>query len=178
VEWQASPAGDMIADSVIALIMHAQSSVASIRLSSKPCRHPNDNTTGLDDASELQQVTKKIKNETNNETTTTTIQEVVQSRLRFVHALLKDQFQHVEAVYDSNIASFEIITDSGLETTLDDDNEDDDNNGKKSLKCLITVEVDKFVGDRAQIKIECRDEKFAANLQKTIKNALATFDKI
>lgn len=168
IEWQASPAGDIIADSVVALIMHAQSSVASIRLSSKPCRHPNDN--GLDDD---EQQKKKIKNE---DGTSETINEVVESRLRYVHALLKDQFQNVDAVYDSNIATFEIVTDSGLVTTLDEDNEDEDNG--KFLKCLVTVEVDKLAGDKAEIKIECRDEKFAANIQKTLRNALETFNKI
>ncbi len=40
VEWEASPEGDVIADAVVALLMHAQSSTASIRLTSKPCRHP------------------------------------------------------------------------------------------------------------------------------------------
>jgi hypothetical protein len=34
VEWQASSAGDVIADSVVALLMHVQSSAASICLTS------------------------------------------------------------------------------------------------------------------------------------------------
>ena len=37
VEWDASPANDVIADAVVALVMHAQTSAASIRLFSKPC---------------------------------------------------------------------------------------------------------------------------------------------
>eukprot|EP00584_Thalassiosira_punctigera_P005734 CAMPEP_0172534282 /NCGR_PEP_ID=MMETSP1067-20121228/6709_1 /TAXON_ID=265564 ORGANISM="Thalassiosira punctigera, Strain Tpunct2005C2" /NCGR_SAMPLE_ID=MMETSP1067 /ASSEMBLY_ACC=CAM_ASM_000444 /LENGTH=653 /DNA_ID=CAMNT_0013319059 /DNA_START=73 /DNA_END=2030 /DNA_ORIENTATION=- len=37
VEWDCSSVGDVIADSVVALIMHAQSSAASIRLTSQPC---------------------------------------------------------------------------------------------------------------------------------------------
>ena len=37
VEWDASPANDVIADAVVALLMHAQTSAASIRLFSKPC---------------------------------------------------------------------------------------------------------------------------------------------
>ena len=37
VEWDASPANDVIADAVVALVMHAQTSAASIRLFSKSC---------------------------------------------------------------------------------------------------------------------------------------------
>ena len=43
VEWDASPANDVIADAVVALVMHAQTSAASIRLFSKPCRHGTNN---------------------------------------------------------------------------------------------------------------------------------------
>ena len=39
VEWDCSPVGDVIADSLVALIMHAQSSAASIRLTGRPCSH-------------------------------------------------------------------------------------------------------------------------------------------
>lgn len=157
VEWQASPAGDVIADSVVALLMHAQSSTASIRLSSKPCRHSID--AGL---AENEQISKKQRDDMNEE---------VESRLRFVHSLLKDQFRHVEVVYEGNKASYEIVTDSGLESTiaLDED-------GK--LKCNITVDIDKDFGNNAKVSIECQDKKMATNIQTTIRNALATFDKI
>ena len=42
VEWNASPVNDILADSIIALLMHAQSSAASIRITSKPCNHNNN----------------------------------------------------------------------------------------------------------------------------------------
>lgn len=163
VEWLASPAGDVIADSVVALLMHAQSSSASIRLSSKPCRHPSD--AGLLD-DQNNKSSKKPRDDND-----TSIDGIVESRLRFVYGLLKDQFRQVEAVYERNIASFEVVTDSGLESNIvaDDD-------GK--LRCNVKVEVDENTGDNAIISIECQDQKLAANIQKTIKNALSAFDKI
>jgi ribonuclease HII len=139
--------------------MHAQSSTASIRLSSKPCRHPIE--AGLDDSDQIP--TKKQRENT--------VSEIVESRLRYVHGLLKEQFINIEAVYDSNVASFEISTDSGLETII---NSDDD--GK--VKCSVTVTVDEFSGNNAEIRIECTDEKLASNIQKMLKDALAVFDKI
>jgi hypothetical protein len=42
VEWDASPTAGVIVDAVVALVMQAQSSAASIRFTSKPCRHPRD----------------------------------------------------------------------------------------------------------------------------------------
>ncbi|GMH54843.1 hypothetical protein TrRE_jg6884 [Triparma retinervis] len=44
VEWDASPVNDMLADAAVALVMHAQTSSATIRVTSKPCdgRHGGD----------------------------------------------------------------------------------------------------------------------------------------
>jgi hypothetical protein len=140
----------LIADSVIALIMHAQSSAASIRLTSRPCRHPRDSTT--DD-----QAQEKQKSEED-------VHDPVESRLRFIHGLLKDQFANVEAVYEGRMANYEIVTDAGLEpSVLDDD-------GK--LQCSVKVEFEDIAGNDAKISIECRDQKMAANVQRTIRNAV------
>ena len=157
VEWQASPAGDVIADAVVALLMHAQSSSASIRLSSKPCRHSID--AGLSDNDKD---TKKKREERN---------ELVENRLRYVHTVLKGQFRNVEVVYEGNEASYEIITDSGLESVISLDD-----NGK--LKCQITVTVDSITGMNAAINVECTDAKLATNIKTTVRNALVSFDKI
>jgi len=150
VEWEASPAGDVVADSVVALIMHAQSSGALIRLTSKPCRHPRD--VASDDGI----AQKKVKAEDDNE--------LVHSRLRFVGALLKDQFQNVEAVYEGSRASYEIETDAGLESgVLNDD-------GK--LKCMVSVEFDDEAASLAKISVECADKKIATNVQDMLQNAI------
>jgi len=41
IEWDASPVNDLLADAIVALLMHSQSSAASIRMTSKPCFHNN-----------------------------------------------------------------------------------------------------------------------------------------
>jgi Pre-mRNA 3'-end-processing endonuclease polyadenylation factor C-term len=167
VEWKASPAADVIADSVVALLMHAQTSAASIRLSSKPCRHPSD-IEALDDDGIVTSPTKKQRDDTN---TNVSVSDVVESRLRYVHGILKEQFKTVEAVYDSNVGSFEILTDSGLETIIQ-------SNDDGKVTCAITVTVDPVSASNAEIRIECADEKFATSIRKMLKDALAVFDKI
>jgi len=148
VEWEASPAGDLIADSVVALLMHAQSSASSIRLTSKPCRHPRD--PGVFESQKKQK--------------TGDTADIIGGRLRFIHSLLKEHFQSVEAVYEGNMGSFEIITDSGLEAgVLDED-------GK--LKCSVTVEFDDAAGSNAKITVECVDTKLANNVQAMLRNAV------
>ena len=153
VEWEASPAGDVIADSVVALILHAQSSGASIRLTSKPCRHPRD--TALEEDSYAQ---KKVKSEVGGS-------ELVNSRLRFVYALLKEQFQNVEAVYEASRATYEIETDAGLEEGVLDDE------GK--LKCIVEVKFDDSTAALAKISVECTDKKISTNIQAMLQNAIA-----
>lgn len=141
VEWEASPQGDVIADAVVALLMHAQSSTASIRLTSTPCRHP----------SKRQRVDQGITSE---------------SRLRLIHDTLRDQFEAVEAIYEGNAGTFEITTDAGLESgTLGEDGtlactakvEFDDGSGTNAK---ITVEcADKRLGSSVQ---ECLQNLAAA----------------
>ena len=140
VEWEASPEGDVIADAVVALLMHAQSSTASIRLTSKPCRHPREsNNDGEDEPS------KKQKRD--DESTT-------ESRLRLIHATLKDQFQMVEAVYEGNTGIYEIESDSGLgSTSLGEDS---------TLVCTAKVEFEDESGRAAKITVECPDKKLGS----------------
>jgi hypothetical protein len=147
VEWEASPAGDVIADAVVALLMHAQSSTASIRLTSKPCRHPRV-------SEEEEESSKKQKRE--EETTS-------ESRLRLVHYTLKDQFVAVEAVYEGNTGTFEITTDSGLgSSSLGDD--------EKALVCTANVAFDDDSGRVAKITVECSDKKLASHVRECLQN--------
>lgn len=152
VEWEASPAGDVIADSVVALIMHAQSSSASIRLTSKPCRHPLDSVDN-------EATAKKPKSD-----------DLVGSRLRFMRTLLKERFQNVEAVYDGYTGTYEIVTDAGLETGILDD--------EGRLKCIVTVEFDDAAASTAKITVDCEDRKIAANVQATLQNAAAALTSV
>lgn len=151
VEWEASPAGDVIADAVIALLMHAQSSAASIRLTSKPCRHPR--------SSDEDSVPSSKKSRAEG---------VTHSRLVLIKDTLKDQFEKVEAVYEGNTGTFEILTDSGLEATsvVNEDGE---------LTCTAKVAFSDETGSNAEITVECTDEKLALHVQECLKGLAATF---
>lgn len=146
VEWLASPAGDVIADSAVALLMHAQSSAASIRLTSKPCRHPRDPDADV-------QGKKKSK-----------ATDSVMERLRFLYATLKDQFQNVEASYEGTRGVFEITTDSGLDADMSDED--------GTLTCTVTIQLHGLSATAAQISVESRDEKLAANVRACLQHVV------
>jgi hypothetical protein len=151
VEWDASPAGDVIADALIALIMHAQSSAASIRLSSKPCRHPRvDNSDEDDNGEEEGSSAKKPRTS------------LTDNRLRLIKDTLKDQFDRVEAVYEGNTASYEITTDTGVDSGVVLEEE--------QLTCTVNVSFPDDSGGIAEIKVECLDQKLASNVQECLRN--------
>ena len=133
MEWEASPAGDMIADAVVALIMHAQSSAASIRLTSKPCRHSPPTEDGEAPAA------KKVKAE----------EDPTETRLRYLHKMLKEQYgDSVEAVYDAYSASYEIKLDTALESgVMDEDG---------MLAVTAKVEFEDDSGNHAKITVESK----------------------
>ena len=155
VEWEASPAGDVIADAVIALLMHAQSSIASIRLASQPCIHPRPSSS---EPSE-EPTPKRTKSE-----------ELTNSRLRLIRDTLREPFESVEAVYEGNSATFEITTDSGLESGVVGED--------GILNCNATVSFDDSSGSTAEIKVECVDQKLASHVQECIRNLAATLGTI
>jgi len=150
VEWIASPAGDVIADSVVALIMHAQSSSASILLTSKPCRHARSEDRDLEDDDAKRQRSDGI--------------DPSSERLRFLYATLTDQFQHVDAVYEGNRGTFEITTDSGLDSVEDDD-------GK--LRCVVEVRLEGSTASAAEIRVESKDVTLASNVQACLQSVVA-----
>jgi len=145
VEWNASPVSDLVADSVIALLMHAQSSAASIRLTSKPCSHRSIKREFQDDD---QPNNKKIKS-------------VYQSFVETVHKILSDQFETVQVTLDENSAMFQLQTELVLnsETGL-----------QESMKCEVYLQ---FIGDiemNIKLKIKCDDKKIAANIRDCIRS--------
>lgn len=154
VEWEASPAGDVIADAMIALLMHAQSSAASIRLTSKPCRHPRPNDNSNDQVQEP--TTKKSRSE----------ESLVENRLRLIKDTLKEQFELVDVVYEGPTATFEITLDTGLESNVM--NEDG------SLTCTAKVAFGDEEASIAEITVECTDNKLASNVRDCLRNLAAT----
>jgi cleavage and polyadenylation specificity factor subunit 3 len=146
VKWEASPAGDVIADALVALIMHAQSSAASIRLTSKPCRHPRANE-------EEEPESKKSRMD----------ESLTENRLRLIKDTLLDQFENVEVVYEGNMATYEIKTDTGLDTGIIQEEEE-------PLICTAKVSFQDSNGGNAEILVECVDKKLASNVQVCLQN--------
>ena len=145
VEWNASPVGDLLADAVIALLMHAQSSASSIRLTSKPCSHRMAES-GIDEEGPPSKRTKSVN----------------QSCLEGIHKMLSEQFEDVHATFTENSATFEIQTDTGLEIGPLGEGE--------VLKCKVHVEIDDDCELNAKIKVECEDKKLAANIRDCVRS--------
>ena len=151
VEWDCSAVGDVIADSVVALIMHAQSSAASIRLSSRPCNHRQ----------------KKLKEEEGSDDPKVTTEEY----LRAVHQALSDQFLSVEAMYEANMGTFEIKIDANNNVKKEGEAAADDNDG--ALVCTAIVEFEEGLEGTAKVTVESEDEKLAANVRTCLTNVAA-----
>jgi cleavage and polyadenylation specificity factor subunit 3 len=147
VEWTASPVGDILADSMIALLMHAQSSAASIKLTSKPCFHRRPAPESADETSDAEPDPKRPRTDT---------------MLRLFHDTLLEQFDEhsIEATYEARKAMFEIKTDAGLESgALEGDH----------LICNVIVQFEEGNDFDAKISVECSDAKLGTNIQECLR---------
>ena len=157
VEWKASPVGDILADSIIALLMHAQSSAASIRLTSKPCFHRRSSTTVSDDDNGDGDGEEEEEEEGPNRKRPRTL-----TLLRMFHDTLSQQFGQIEAVYEARKVTFEIKTDAGLESGSLAEGEE--------LVCNVAVEFEEGNDFDAKITVECSDSKLGKNIQECLKS--------
>ncbi|EJK73611.1 hypothetical protein THAOC_04753, partial [Thalassiosira oceanica] len=89
VEWDCSAVGDVVADSVVALIMHAQSSAASVRLTAQACGHRRKRPREGED-----------------------LRAKTEEYLRTIHEALRMQYLSVEATYEARKGTFEIRIDA------------------------------------------------------------------
>jgi len=149
VEWDCSSVGDVIADSVVALIMHAQSSAASIKLTAQPCNHTS----------------KKLRGDGGEETDPKITTE---EYLRAIHHALVDQFLSVEAIYEANKGTFEIKIDAN-----NDDNEEGGESDDGALVCIAIAEFEYGLESTAKITVESEDEKLATNVRACLQNVAA-----
>jgi hypothetical protein len=164
VEWDCSSVGDVIADAVVALIMHAQTSAASIRLTGRPCSHRR----------------KKLRED--EEMDEAELKKQTEEYLRASHQALKDQFLTVEATYEANRGTFEIKIDASTNinkekggTVKSDEEEGDDG----AVVCLATVEFeDGFMDGTAKITVESEDEKLASNVRVCLQNVASALAPI
>ena len=93
-------------------------------------------------------------------------------RLKLIADTLRDQFQEVECVFESNRATYEITTDGAFDASALLD-------GK--LVCHVTVEFDHDkendssfnTSNDAQVTVECADTKLASNVRDCIRNVAA-----
>ena len=150
VEWDCSSVGDVIADSVVALIMHAQSSAASIRLTGRPCSHRR----------------KKQREEDSDSKVTT------EEYLKALYQALSDQFLSVEATYEANKGTFEIKIDAKNDDKGDTEGEAAANDDG-ALVCNATVEFEKDSDGTAKITVESEDEKLANNVRTCLQGVAA-----
>jgi hypothetical protein len=158
VEWDCSPVGDVIADSVVALIMHAQSSAASIRLTSQPCNHRRKKQReGIDET--VDEDRKKDEAEV---------------FLRALHQALKDQFLFVEATYEANKGTFEVRIDANTVKGGKEGGKDNDDNNEEDVDsgiiCIAIVEFNDGFDGTAKITVESEDEKLASNIRACLQN--------
>ncbi len=135
-----------VANSLVALIMQAQSSPASIRLSGRPCSHRRKKQRERDD----DDIDPK---------------QATEEHLCVMHRALSDSFLTVQATYEAKKGTFEI--------TLDADSKDSDGGGEdgsQAVVCTATVEFENDLDDVAKITVECEDEKLAVNVRECLQN--------
>ena len=150
LDWDAGPVGDLLADSAIALIMHAQSSAAGVRLASRPCGgggggggRPHDSDTGTDADADTGTDKKKRKKRENTpflegeDLTGLTSNEI---RLRVARKLLLDLYADVTA--DLSTGSFVINCEK-----VDG----------KDVVCEVNITFDED-GQGCKIRVQCEDE--------------------
>lgn len=124
--------------------MHAQSSTASIRLSSRPCNHRS----------------KKQRDQGD----TTDPKSTIEENLRAMHQSLKDNFLSVEATYEAKRATFEITIDASNGEEVGDEEKN------QGLLCTASVIFENSLDDIAKITVECEDEKLATNVRDCLQN--------
>lgn len=143
VKWDANPVSDMIADAIIALLMHAQSSTASIRITSKPCCRRSD--------SERLPPSKKIREYEKSS-------DIVGHRLKLAFDLLCSHFEDVQQIIDLEHFKGEFIVSSDMNTS-------DTNDGTPDAMCIVTIEFGDSRAIDAKISVQSDDEKLASNVR-------------
>jgi len=168
VFWEAGPAGDVLADAVVSLLMHAQSSAASIRLTGSPCGHRRrrDGAEEVGDSDSDENGDSGPSGKKQRHRDTTEEGGKGEKRLRLIHDALREQFDSVEATYEGgHVGTYEIRTDCGLESgSLGEDDR---------LACNVKVKFLDAAGTEAEVEVECRDGKLAGNVRDCVRNVAA-----
>jgi len=160
VQWEASPVGDVLADAVVALLMQAQSSTASIRLSGRPCRHGRRAPETADEQQQQPPPNKKGRMEdVDDDAAAKEGDNRNENVMGVLHSVLREQYERVELEWTDGEnkelgGSFTITADSGVETE------------EGGLVCTASVTFDENSNDAAaKIAVECEDSKLATNVR-------------
>ncbi|EQC25924.1 hypothetical protein SDRG_16223 [Saprolegnia diclina VS20] len=128
IEWSAEPTADMIADSVVALTMHAQASPASFKISMHPhaaCKHDHRPKTSeaSDEAVKVEEGVEPLEADViEDEGLQAAVETLADEgdlealQLILVYRVLKDQYGQVELDHATNVIS--IITPSGAMASI------------------------------------------------------------
>ena len=132
----------MLADAVIALLMHAQSSTASIRITSKPCCRRS--------TTENQPPTKKTREDNTSN--------LVEHRLNLAFDLLRIHFEDVQSELDLNNYIGKFIVSSDLQ-------DPDESDKMPEAICTVIIQFEDDSAMDAKISVESSDEKLASNIR-------------
>ena len=166
LSWPAGPADDMIADATVAAIMHAQTSAASIRVTSKPCRH------GIRDAGEGgggERAAKIVKEEV----------EPNVARMKVVERALRDMFEEVKADYDGG--KFEVVCEKANPKVPDPEEEQEGEGGNETtpqptdVTCYVTLN---FQDDGCEIRVECEEERQGMMVQDCLRQVAGAMQPV
>lgn len=165
LQWDASPVNDMLADAAVALIMHAQTSAATIRVTSRPCNHSGGNDEGGRKAKKGKVDWKAIK----------------ESRLKKAGEMLKEQFRDVEEDLENGVFKVMCLRNPAFIEVLEDDDEVAKKEEKKDedlVLCEVTCEFEDG-GGGVRVRVECEDEvqgKLVQDCMRQLFEALGAID--
>jgi len=170
VEWNASPLNDIVADSIVALLMHTQSSPASIRASSLPCGHSQrrrrkqGDSLPVNQSGELDTLGGKDSINADDgtmDTEETRLKKKRSSLLRLCYQALVESYAHVDAVFDVSMATFEISLDRQASA---------DAEVESNSTCTVTITFEDESSLDAKISVEYVDAKIAAAIQDCLRS--------
>lgn len=162
IEWDADPIIDILADSVIALLMHSQSSISSIKMLSRPCSHSINAKKQDEDMDTTQQPPlKKVKEMDDVQKVNDDDQDsfswngIVQTRIDLINDVLQSQFEHVILKKDTikseddNISTFEFVIQT--EENSSSNQNDYDKNTNANNNVTARIEFDRINKQQAKI---------------------------
>jgi len=166
VEWDANPVCDMLSDAVIALIMHAQGSAASIRLTGSPCC--GKKKVKKEDGIGSDLPNKKTRSDDGNRPSDDS--DIILNRFESVHTFLNEQFDNVKMELDfseSLSAIFYVYGDLPSDAPTDE--------GKNSslslpVTCTVKLEFENKLGINAKLNVSGESEKIVSNIRSSLKH--------